>query len=280
MKLFHHFPRALLAASAFCGLSAFLAVSAPAPAVAAEKAAEIDFTPDESNPYSEANIALFSTNHLESINAPTRIIYDYERKGSLDDDFRDRVLVLVTKILPSGRKNLSFKFLSGKRKVRFPSYKSFTGNPVFMLFLERDAREMQKMTGGNALFFRNRVRHALAGLANVTPTTFSFEGKTLDGKEIRVKPFTRKSLALFEGTKGLERRFLRFIDKEYIVIASQSVPGGIYSITATTPSEKEGDPLSVETLTFIGTEVIIKEALKGENWFTKFINLFKSPFKG
>ncbi|MBT4770452.1 MAG: hypothetical protein HOO00_08035 [Rhodospirillaceae bacterium] len=280
MKLFHHFPRILLAATAFCGLSALLIVSASAPAVAGEKAAEIDFTPDESNPYSEANIELFSTNHLESIDVPTEIIYDFEHKGSLDNEFKGRVLVLVTKVLPSGRKNLSFKFLSGKRKVRFPSYKSFTGNPLFMLFLERDAREMQKMTGGNALFFRNRVRHALAGLAHVTPINFPFEGKTVDGKEIRVKPFTRESLALFEGTKGLEKRFLRFINKEYIVVTSPNVPGGIYSITATTPSENEGDPLSVETVNFVGTEVIIREALKGENWFTKFINLFKSPFKG
>ena len=31
-----------------------------------------------------------------------------------------------------------------------------------MLFFERDARDMQRLTGGNALFFRSRIRHTIA----------------------------------------------------------------------------------------------------------------------
>lgn len=191
---------------------------------------------------SEANQILFTANHLESIVEPVKLVYTFEKSGTLEKGFTGRVVVNVTKVLPSGRKNMSFRFLSGKRKIRFPMLKGYNSNPVFMLFLERDSRELQRLTGGNALYFRNLTRYALAGRAKVAPTTFTYNGRTVSGTEIQVQPFT---------DAGLRKRFLRYINRTYVFILSNEIPGGFYKISSITPSVTDGKVLNQESLTFL-----------------------------
>ena len=57
-----------------------------------------------------------------------------------------------------------------------------------MLFFERDARDMQRLTGGNALFFRSRIRHSIAA-TNVDDVEFKFNGENYVGKQISFQPF-------------------------------------------------------------------------------------------
>ena len=58
----------------------------------------------------------------------------------------------IVKIDDDMSKHITFRYLKGRNKVRFPPQIGAKGNPVFMLFFERDARDMQRLTGGNALF--------------------------------------------------------------------------------------------------------------------------------
>ena len=44
------------------------------------------------------------------------------------------------------------------------------------VFFERDARDMQRLTGGNALFFRSRIRHAIAA-TDIKESSFEFDDK-------------------------------------------------------------------------------------------------------
>ena len=41
------------------------------------------------------------------------------------------------------------------------------GNPVLLYFLERDIREMERLTGGKSGYFRKAIRLALARSASV-----------------------------------------------------------------------------------------------------------------
>ena len=189
---------------------------------------------------SAANKALYVENHLENIDRPTQIYYDFEKDSRLEDDIEGRVVVNIIKLRPSGRKDMTFRFLKGRNKVRFPPQVNMEGNPVFMLFLERDAREMQRYTGGNALYFRNRIRHALAA-ADTKPARFDFQGREVEGREIRIQPFATDELA---------DRFPRYRDKEYRFLLSTEVPGMIYQIDALTPSQSGEDWVSQERLTF------------------------------
>ena len=82
--------------------------------------------------------------------------------------------------------------MKGRNKVRFPPQIGAKGNPVFMLFFERDARDMQRLTGGNALFFRSRIRHTIAA-TDVKEVEFEFQNTMIKGKEISFQPFRNQA---------------------------------------------------------------------------------------
>ena len=111
---------------------------------------------------SSANIALFIDEHLKTINEPSRIYYKFTKESTREDNFKGNVVLNIVKIDDDKTKHITFRYLKGRNKVRFPPQIGAKGNPVFMLFFERDARDMQRLTGGNALFFRSRIRHSIA----------------------------------------------------------------------------------------------------------------------
>ncbi len=202
------------------------------------------------NELSPANRALFTNRHLDSIKSPTVLVYDFQKTGSLEEGFKDTVEAEITGIEDGGGKDLSFHFLSGDNHIEFRDFVDYAGNPVFMLFLERDVREMQRINRGNALYYRNRIRNALAGSATVTPTTFAMDGKTLKGTEIRIQPYA--------DDPDIDR-YPRFKNKTYSFVLSDEVPGGFYKMGAYTPDPLTNGPLMDETITFHETR-----APKGE----------------
>ncbi|MBL6935194.1 MAG: hypothetical protein ISR48_07260 [Alphaproteobacteria bacterium] len=237
----------------FAVVAVFLVV-APQASVRAEPGADGDYTFDEAD-ISGANKLLFGTNHFESITEPVQLVYGFKKSGTLGKGFDDEITINIKKVLPSGRKNVSFRFLSGRNKIRFPSANGINLNFIFQAFLENDVRQMQRQTGGNALFFRNRVRHALAGNSQVVDTTFEFDGKTYEGKNIIVKPFSKESVAIVKGSEKLYSRFSKYADKTYIFTMSHQIPGGFFQISAITPSADGGEPLTSEVMTFLGVKV-------------------------
>ena len=193
------------------------------------------------NELSPASRALFTVDHLASVKEPAVLVYEFEKKGSLEEGFTDTVEAGVTKVWPDGGKDLSFHFLNGAHHVDFRNFENHVGNPIFMLFLERDVREMERLTHGKALYFRNRIRNALAGSASLRPTTFDFNGKTVKGIEIRVEPFA---------DDPLNERYPRFAKRAYVFVLSDEIPGGIYKVNSVTPDPSGTQPLTDESVTF------------------------------
>ena len=236
---------------------AFFLVIAPAitprMSVHAAPAGGEDYTFGETE-ITGANKLLFGTNHLESITEPVQLVYDFKKSGTLGKTFDDGIVITIKKVLSSGRKNISFRFLTGKNKIRFPSANGGNANFVFQAFLENDVREMNHQTGGSALFFRNRVRHALAGNSQVVSTTFDFDGKTYEGKKIIVKPFSKKSIALISGSEDMYSRFSKYGERTYVFIMSDKIPGSFFQISAITPGDDGSEPLTREVMTFLGVK--------------------------
>jgi len=193
------------------------------------------------NVLSKANQALFAADHLASIHEPSVLVYDFEKKGSLEPGFSDTVEETITKIWPNGHKDLSFHFLTGTNHVEFQDFPDFVSNPVFMLFLERDVRELQRQTHGNALYFRTLIRQALAGSATLAPTTFDFNGAKHKGTEIRVQPYINDPS---------NERYPEFAKKTYIFILSDEIPGSVYKVNAITPGPTDDQPITDESVTF------------------------------
>ena len=191
---------------------------------------------------SSANVSLFIDEHLSEITEPSRIFYKFEKFSTLEDNFVGNVVLNIVKIDEEKKKYITFRYLKGRNKVRFPPQIGAKGNPVFMLFFERDARDMQRLTGGNALFFRSRIRHAIAA-TETKDISLNFKGENISAQEITFKPFTKTKL---------KNRVNRYKTKEFRVTMSNKIPGYIYKIeTFTKDTQKENDIVR-ETLTFQG----------------------------
>ncbi len=210
-------------------LAALWAVGLPSAGLAAED-------------YSAAQAALFGTPHLQNVTRPLSLRYDFRRSGTQGQGFTDRVEATVTEVLPDGKKNLEFQFLTGERERRFAPIEGFRGNPVIMLFLQRDVEEMSEATGGGQSYFRNRIRHAFRAGAEVDEVPFESEGRQLTATRVTIRPFEKDPK---------RERMAGGASKTYEFLLSSEIPGGLYRIRTVVPSPDEGAaPLLVETLTY------------------------------
>ncbi len=191
---------------------------------------------------SSANVSLFIDEHLSEITEPSRIFYKFEKFSTLEDNFVGNVVLNIVKIDEEKKKYITFRYLKGRNKVRFPPQIGAKGNPVFMLFFERDARDMQRLTGGNALFFRSRIRHAIAE-TETKDISLNFKGENISAQEITFKPFTKTKL---------KNRVNRYKTKEFRVTMSNKIPGYIYKIETFTKDTQKANDIVRETLTFQG----------------------------
>ena len=203
---------------------------------------------------SSANIALFIDEHLKKINEPSRIYYKFIKESTREDNFKGNVVLNIVKIDDDKTKHITFRYLKGRNKVRFPPQVGAKGNPVFMLFFERDARDMQRLTGGNALFFRSRIRHSIAA-TDVEDIEFNFNGEKYSGKQVSFQPFLETEL---------KNRVSRYKTKKFIVTMSENIPGFIYKIETYIDDLENPDDKVKETLTFQGirTNKQLRDAYK------------------
>ena len=169
---------------------------------------------------SSANIALFIDEHLKTITEPSRIYYKFTKESTREDNFIGNVVLNIVKVDDDNSKHITFRYLKGRNKVRFPPQIGAKGNPVFMLFFERDARDMQRLTGGNALFFRSRIRHTIAA-TDVKDIDLDFKGKIYKAKEISFQPFLETKL---------KNRVSRYKTKKFVLTMSNEIPGFIFKI--------------------------------------------------
>ena len=169
---------------------------------------------------SSANIALFIDEHLKTITEPSRIYYKFSKESTREDSFTGNVVLNIVKVEDDNTKHITFRYLKGRNKVRFPPQIGAKGNPVFMLFFERDARDMQRLTGGNALFFRSRIRHTIAA-TEIKDVELEFRGDKLAGKQISFQPFLETKL---------KNRVSRYKTKKFVITMSEDIPGFIFQI--------------------------------------------------
>ena len=169
---------------------------------------------------SSANIALFINEHLRTITEPSRIYYKFSKESTREDNFIGNVVLNIVKVDDDNTKHITFRYLKGRNKVRFPPQIGAKGNPVFMLFFERDARDMQRLTGGNALFFRSRIRHTIAA-TEIKDVELKFQGKNFSGKQISIQPFLETKL---------KNRVSRYKTKKFVLTMSEEIPGYIFKI--------------------------------------------------
>jgi hypothetical protein len=212
-------------------LAALLCLAAPA------GAAE-DFSPAER--------ALFMTNQLTTLKPPATLNYSFSKAGSMEEAFDDKVSIRL-KAKPDGKCcAAAADFLGGPRKLSLPEVEEAEGNPVVLYFLERDIREMSRLTKGQPNYFRKRIRMAIYEGAKITEVSLPYRGKTIAAREISIAPYL---------DDPLRARFEKLANKQYVFTLSDAVPGGVYAVRTRIDGESaSAAPLLVEEMVLDGAK--------------------------
>lgn len=220
-------PSALRRAAA--AMAALLGLAAPA--LAAE-----DFSPAER--------ALFMTNQLTALKPPATLNYSFSKAGSMEEAFDDKVSIKLKAKADGKCCAAAADFLGGPRKLSLPEVDEAEGNPVVLYFLERDIREMSRLTKGQPNYFRKRIRMAIYDGAKITDVSLPYRGKTIAAREISIAPYL---------DDPLRARFEKLANKQYVFTLSDAVPGGVYAVRTRIDGESAAAaPLLVEEMVLDG----------------------------
>ena len=196
--------------------------------------------------FSAAEQALFIDNHMATLRPPTTLRYAYRKTGSLEEAFDDKVDVLLTAQPDGSCCAASAKFFTGARQFRQPEVEGVQGNPAIFYFLERDIREMERLTKGKANYFRKRIRMAVFQGASIRDITLPYGGQQVAVREISISPY------LDDPNRS---RYEKLANKTYVFLMAKAVPGGLYGIRTRIDSGAAGQPpLMAEEMQLQGME--------------------------
>jgi len=204
--------------------------------------------------FSAAERALFMTDQFAKLRPPTTLRYRFQRSGTLEPGFDDKISIAL-KAQATGRCcDATGQFLSGERRVELPPVEGAAGNPVTLFFLERDVREMERLTKGKSNYFRKRIRMAIFQGAQQRAVTLRYRGKAVAGQEFTITPYV---------DDPNRPRFEQFANKRYVFTLSEAVPGGVYGIRALVVDPAKGadaPPLLAEELLIDGADAAAVKA--------------------
>jgi hypothetical protein len=201
--------------------------------------------------FSSAERALFMTNHLASTQPPATLRYSFSKGGSMEEGFDDQVAVKLRARGDGKCCTAAAEFLSGTRKLALPEVDEAQGNPAVLYFLERDIREMSRLTKGQQNYFRKRIRMAVYQGAQIQDVSVSYRGKTVAAREITITPYL---------DDPLRARFEKLAGKKYVFTLSEAVPGGLYAIRSRIDGETAAAaPLIVEEMLIDGGVAVTRK---------------------
>lgn len=203
--------------------------------------------PENKQDFSQAEKLLFMSNQLSGVKAASTLRYSFRKTGSFEDGFEDSVVLSFNKLADGTCCNVKSDFFTGARRLPLPDAPMAEGNPVLLHFLERDIAEMKRLTQGSLNHFRKRIRMSAYQDATVRNVSFSYQNKTVAGKEISFSPY------LDDPNRP---KYEKFVRKQYRFLLSDAVPGGVYGIrTQISGDTPESPAVIVEELLVDGASV-------------------------
>lgn len=197
--------------------------------------------------FSKINIALFDSPHMQSIEKPGKLNYQYKKTKLNGQNKEDKVTVHITNISDTGMTDQIYDFFSGVNKQAYRGRRSQSGNAVFMLFLEWDVHEMERQTGGSWRHFQRRIRWAMAAGAEQKEVLIDYQGSEVKGTQYLIQPYANDDK---------DSRYGPYANKYYSFTLSDKIPGTIYEVRTLVPKTKiwkEGDEVtSDERIRFTG----------------------------
>lgn len=194
-------------------------------------------------PFSEAEKRLFMTDQVGGLANGQTLTYSFVRSGSHEKPLEGKVTLVAKAATGEAGRPVHVDFLSGAEKVDLPDIDKARGNPVTMYFLERDVREMKRITKGSTNYYRKRIRMALEDGAAINPITISWHGQAISAMEIVIDPYLNDPA---------RARFAEFANKKYAFVVTAEIPGGLYQIRSlmmAAEGKQDNVPMIEEVLT-------------------------------
>ncbi len=208
---------------------------------ASASARETGADPDDGR-YTEEQMLLFGTHHLNNVTSESVLHYDFRQSGSHAREIDDKVTLVITRIAEDGAKDLSVEFLSGADRRPFADITNFHSNPVLMYFLQWDS---EKMSGGQRVthhHFRHLLRQGFRNNTHSEAVTVTHGGRRIKGRRVFLRPLAGE---------GGDKKYEGYAGKLYEFILAESIPGYIYSISTLIVGEDAGaEPLESVRMTF------------------------------
>ena len=171
---------------------------------------------------SEAQAWIYDRGHLANTSQGQTLTYDYSSRSSESADIDDKAVVSITGEHDGGRRDIDINFLNDERHLPLPSFSDYRGNPVIIAMLEHVAQSISAQTGGGALYFRNRIRDALASDdIELKKQTVEYHDNDVETTRITFYPFSSDE-------RLASNELMR--DTRFSISLSDDVPGGVYSV--------------------------------------------------
>jgi len=196
----------------------------------------------EPSEFSEAERRLFSENHWRNVGSKAVLEYAYQKRGTLEANVDDRTLVTLGASDKNGGRAARVEFLTGTRKFELPELEHAEGNPLILFFLEREVREMNRLTKGSSSYYRKRIRMALAESAQIRTIDVPVAGRQVSATEIRITPYR---------DDPARSRYESFAEKTYTLVLSNEVPGEVVELKSELRGPGNG-----------GSDIVIGESLR------------------
>lgn len=203
-------------------------------------------SPTQANEKSATDL-IFSEPYLKKLEHPSTISYSYTHGTKTPSEygagFKEAVTVHVRQpTLEGGFNSVSIALRSDQRDYDLGPFENTSGNPVIMMFLERDLNQMRSRVGGAPVYFRNTIRRAFREGAEIADTTVEINGEQVAAKRITIRPFKGDRQAM---------RFGKFQGKVFETTVTDAVPGGIFTMKSFIPdTENEGEALVTNSLQY------------------------------
>ncbi len=178
-----------------------------------------------------AQALIYETGHLGNTLEGDVIKYRYAATDTGAQRVTDVATLTIAKSLPEGRRDVEVNFLTDDRHLPLPAFPGFRGNPIIMAMFEHMAQTMGAETGGGTLYFRNRIRDALADKNVIVKTgKIKYAEQDIKTSSFTFSPFTNDTY--LEPASVLRNSL-------FTVQFSDEVPAGIVEIAVTARSGEQ-----------------------------------------
>ncbi|GLK73681.1 hypothetical protein KHC23_16165 [Ancylobacter dichloromethanicus] len=193
-----------------------------------------------------ASELFFEAPYLSKVEPGTTLTYAYKHvtsEAKLGEGFDETLDMKVSAPADDPSRRVAEVVIHrGEKEGEAGPFPTMNGNPIALILLERDVKEMAQLTKGSPFYLRNRVREHLSS-GTVDPARFSFDGREVEGWKLTMRPFTE------DPNKD---KLLELAGRRYEFLFSQAVPGGLYSIDVVTPKADGSGNIIETSLTLTG----------------------------